>query len=105
VATVESTVTAMTDSLVGARDRYRVPRLKSFWAADWWAPGQLNSFPNFKLSSNSKFKMEASRAPKIFKLFMGLNVNILNNFLHWVDFKPNKIEVINSRTDPNLNLL
>jgi hypothetical protein len=38
----------------------------------------------FKLV-NSKWK--TSIAPKIFKLFMGLDLNILNNIQNWVDFK------------------
>jgi hypothetical protein len=50
-------------------------------------PDPLNNFSNFHTPLkivNSKRLL--SHAPKIFELCMPLDLNILNDFLHWVDF-------------------
>jgi hypothetical protein len=53
-----------------------------------WASPDLNIFSTIETQLkhvNSELKL--SHAPKILKLCMRLDFNILNNFLHWVDFK------------------
>jgi hypothetical protein len=55
---------------------------------DWRAhPGYKFSFqfPIQLKVLNSKWK--PSLAPQILKLYMLLDLNILNNFINWVDFK------------------
>jgi hypothetical protein len=50
-------------------------------------PDPLTNFSNFQTTLkfvNAKRKL--SHAPKIFNLCMGIYMNILNNFLHWIDF-------------------
>jgi hypothetical protein len=63
----------------------RVPRCRD--AAMWAWP--LLNFP-LKIQNQLKlvnYKIHSSLTPKIFKLCMGLYLNIMNNFLHLVNFK------------------
>jgi hypothetical protein len=60
---------------------------KPAWAVDWWArPGYKFSFQFPIQPKFVNFKWKPSLAPKIFNLCMWLDLNILNNFLNWVDF-------------------
>jgi hypothetical protein len=54
-------------------------------------PGPIHLIQQFSINSNLirfvKYKTWSSRAQKILELCMGLDLNILNNFLNWVGFK------------------
>jgi hypothetical protein len=71
----------------GGGTRHRLPRLKPDLGRGQWAWPSKRFFQYSKSAQTCKFKSSVFSMFKIFKLCMSLDLNILNNFLNWVDFK------------------
>jgi hypothetical protein len=70
------------------RTGYRGDRLKGFLGRWPVSPSPFKLFSQFSKSAQTcKLKIEASLVQKIIKLCMGLDLNILNNFVNWVNLK------------------
>jgi hypothetical protein len=72
---------------------------------EWASPGLKFFFQIQNKLKILKSKQTPSVARKISKFCVRLDLNILNNFLNWVDFKFKKKSCYKFGTDSNLNLL
>jgi hypothetical protein len=89
VAAVERAVTRVTDPLVGtSRTGYRLRPVESENGPLTRGPDLVKYFS--KIQTQLKIvtlNPVPSRCPKILKLYMEIDLNILNNFFDWVDLK------------------